>query len=24
VVDTDDTTPVEVVEMIMNSHVAHR
>jgi shikimate kinase len=24
VVDTDDTTPAEVVEMIMNAHVAHR
>jgi shikimate kinase len=24
VVDTDDTTPAEVVEMIMNTHVAHR
>ena len=24
VVDTDHTTPAEVVEMIMNAHVAHR
>ena len=24
VVDTDDTTPAQVVEMIMNAHVAHR
>ena len=24
VVDTDDTTPAEVVEMIMNTHVAYR
>jgi hypothetical protein len=24
VVDTDDTTPAEVVETIMNAHVAHR
>ena len=24
VIDTDDTTPAQVVEMIMNAHVAHR
>jgi hypothetical protein len=24
VVDTDDTTPAEVVETIMNAHAAHR